>query len=64
MLDDAIGAEASYLRRLGALSATLCGVAAVLGAGLSLAQPCAENLLAAVGAAALALAGAALARRS
>lgn len=64
MLERVIGPEASYLRRLGALSALLCGTCALLGAALAVVQPCASNLAATAISALIALAGAWLARRS
>lgn len=64
MLERVIGPEASYLRRLGALSALLCGACALVGATLAVAQPCASNLAATALAALIALAGALVARRS
>ena len=41
-----VGPEASYLRRLGALSGLLCGIVALLGLALVARQPSAENLVA------------------
>ena len=64
MLERVIGSEASYLRRLGALSALLCGACALIGVVLAIAQPCASNLAATALAAPIALAGALVARRS
>ena len=64
MLGRVIGSEASYLRRLGALSALLCGACALIGVVLAIAQPCASNLAATALAALIALAGALVARRS
>ena len=64
MLERVIGSEASYLRRLGALSALLCGACALIGVVLAVAQPCASNLAATALAALIALAGALVARRS
>lgn len=64
MLERVIGSEASYLRRLGALSALLCGACALIGVVLAIAQPCASNFVATALAALVALAGALVARRS
>lgn len=64
MIENILGSEASYLRRLGALCALLCGACAVLGLALVAVRPSVDHLVAAVGALAMALAGAALARRS
>ena len=64
MLERVIGSEASDLRRLGALSALLCGACALIGVVLAIAQPCASNLAATALAALIALAGALVARRS
>ena len=64
MLERVIGSEASYLRRLGALSALLCGACALIGVVLAIAQPCASNLAATALAALIALCGAWLVRRS
>ena len=46
MAEKIVGPEASYLRRLGALSGLLCGIAALLGLVLVARQPSAENLVA------------------
>ena len=64
MLERVIGPEASYLRRLGALSALLCGACALVGAALAVAQPCAPNFVATALAALITLAGAWMASRS
>ena len=64
MLGSVLGPEASYLRRLGALCAVLCGACVLLGVVLVAAQPCVTNLAAVVCALVMALAGALLARRS
>lgn len=57
-----LGADASYLSRLGALSALVCGVAALLGIVLVALQPAAENVVAVLACAGLAAAGVATAR--
>ena len=57
-----VGPEASYLRRLGALSATLCGIAALLGLALVALQPSADNVVALLVCAGVSGAGVALAR--
>lgn len=63
MFDEKIlGADASYLSRLGALSALLCGVVALLGIVLVALQPAAENVIAVFACAGLAAAGVATAR--
>ncbi len=59
-----VGAEASYLRRLGALSGLLCGACALLGLVLVALQPTVENLGALLACAAVSGAGVALARAS
>lgn len=64
MLENVLGPESTYLRRLGALSALLCGPCALLGVALAVVQPCAANVGATACAAAVALAGAWLSRRS
>ena len=64
MLENVLGPEATYLRRLGALSALLCGPCALLGVVRAVVQPCAANVGATACAAAVALAGAWLSRRS
>lgn len=64
MIENVLGPEASYLQRLGALCALLCGVCAVLGLVLVAVRPSVDHLLATVWALAMALVGAALARRS
>lgn len=58
-----LGQEASYLRRLGAQCALLCGVATVFGAAAYLAAPSADTAWATALAAAIAACGAVLARR-
>lgn len=58
-----LGQDASYLRRLGALCATLCGAAALLGAVPLALAPDAAVVAAVVLSAALAACGALLARR-
>ena len=57
-----LGADASYLSRLGALSALVCGAAALLGIVLVALQPAAENVVAVLACAGLAAAGVATAR--
>ena len=57
-----VGPEASYLRRLGALSGVLCGATALLGAALVALRPEADNVVALVACAALAVSGVAVAR--
>ena len=57
-----LDADASYLSRLGALSALLCGVVALLGIVLVALQPAAENVVAVLACAGLAAAGGATAR--
>lgn len=57
-----LDADASYLSRLGALSALLCGVVALLGIMLVALQPAAENVVAVLACAGLAAAGIATAR--
>lgn len=64
VIENVLGPEASYLRRLGALCALLCGVCAVLGLVLVVVRPSVDHLVAAVGALAMALLGVVLARRS
>ena len=56
-----VGPEASYLRRLGALSGLLCGVVALLGLVLVARQPSVENLVALLACATISAAGLALA---
>lgn len=63
MFENALGPEASYLRRLGLLCTVLCGAAALLGVALLALQPCLANLTAAALALALACGGAVVARR-
>ena len=63
MFDEKIlGADASYLSRLGALSALLCGIVALLGIVLVALQPATENVIAVLACAGLAAAGVATAR--
>ncbi len=57
-----LGADASYLSRLGALSALVCGAVALLGIVLVALQPAAENVVAVLACAGLAVAGVATAR--
>lgn len=64
MVERLLGREASYLRRLGALVALMCGCAAALGLGLSVAAPEAALVPATALSAALAAGGVVLARRS
>lgn len=52
-----LGSDSSYLCRLGALCAVLCGVAAVLGVVLVTMEPTAGNVAATVGALGMALLG-------
>lgn len=59
-----MGPDAPYLARLGALCALLCGAAAVLGAALLVIRPTADNLVSFLLAAAIALSGLLLSRRS
>lgn len=56
------GAEAPYLRRLGALSGLLCGAVALLGAVLVVLQPTFENVAALLVCVGIAAAGGAVAR--
>ena len=63
MFDEKIlGTDASYLSRLGALSSLLCSVVALLGIVLVALQPAAENVVAVLACAGLAVAGVATAR--
>ena len=55
--------DPSYLRRLGALCAVLCGVGALLGVALIVLDPGADNLAATIVSLAMALLGVALSRR-
>ena len=64
VIENVLGPEASYLRRLGALCALLCGACAVLGLVLVAVRPSVDHLVATVCALAMALAGMVLARRS
>ena len=57
-----LGADASYLSRLGALSALLCGIATLLGIVLVVLQPDAGSVVAVLACAGLAAVGAATAR--
>ena len=57
-----LGADASYASRLGAMSALVCGVVALLGIVLVALQPAAENVVAVLACAGLAAAGVATAR--
>lgn len=59
-----LGADASYLSRLGALCALLCGVCALLGAALLAVSRSAGDAVALVVCASVALAGLALVHRS
>lgn len=59
-----LGGNASYLRRLGALSAIACGLCAVLGAALVVMEPTGQNAAATAFAAVIALLGAGMASRS
>lgn len=56
-----VGPEASYLRRLGALSGLLCGIVALLGLALVALCPTAENVAAVAACAALSCGSVALA---
>ena len=58
-----LGPDASYLRRLGLMSALLCGLAALLGVGALAIAPTVGVVGAVVLAAAIAVCGALLARR-
>lgn len=62
MAEALLGRNASYLRRLGALTALLCGAGAVLGLGLLLVSPSADALVATAASALVAGCGAALSR--
>lgn len=64
MIENVLGQEASYLRRLGALCALLCGACAVLGMVLVAVRPSVDHLVATVCALAMALLGMVLAWRS
>ena len=64
MIENVLGPEASYLRRLGALCALLCGACAVLGMVLVAVRPSVDHLVATACALAMALLGMVLARRS
>lgn len=59
-----VDVEVTYLRRLGALTALLCGAAALLGAVLVALEPAPGNVAALVVSACLAVAGAAVFRRA
>ncbi len=56
-----LGSDASYLRRLGALSCLLCGAVALLGMVLVVLRPAPDNLLALLACVCLAASGAAVA---
>ena len=62
LAEKTVGPGASYLRRLGALSGLLCGIAALLGLVLVVRQPSAENVAAVVACAGVSGAGFVLAR--
>lgn len=62
MTEALLGGNASYLRRLGVLTALLCGAGAVLGLGLLLVSPSADVLAATAASALVAGCGAALSR--
>ena len=64
MIENVLGPEASYLRRLGALCALLCGVCAARGLALVAGRPSGDQLVATVCALAMALLGMVLAWRS
>ena len=64
MIENVLGPEASYLRRLGALCALLCGACAALGMVLVAVRPSVDHLVATVCALAMALLGMVLAWRS
>ena len=59
-----VGSEASYLRRLGALSGLLCGTCALLGLVLVALQPSTDNAVALLVCAALSVSGAIVARNN
>ncbi len=59
-----VGSEASYLRRLGALSGLLCGTCALLGLVLVALQPSTDNAVALFVCAALSVSGAIVARNN
>lgn len=61
MAEKIVGPEASYLRRLGALSGLLCGIAALLALLLVVQDPSAENLVALLACVGICCAGLALA---
>ena len=63
-IEKILGGNASYLRRLGALSAIACGLCVVLGTALVVVEPTGENAVATAFAAVIALLGAGMASRS
>ncbi len=62
MAEALLGRNASYLRRLGALTALFCGAGAALGLGLLLVLPSTDVLAATAASALVAGCGAALSR--